>query len=207
MKSLEQSWLEIFEPYHVETGTALKLFQELTQVYSEPGRHYHTLTHIQHVLQVVDSLSNRLEGGAAVRLAAWYHDAIYNSQARDNEEKSAGLAEQRLKSINLPAEIIVETVRLILMTKQHTALPGDINAQALLDADLAILGASPEHYQAYAQAIRLEYSWMDQAAYRAGRRKVLETFLQRPRLYCTPEIFGALEKPARRNIISEIATL
>jgi predicted metal-dependent HD superfamily phosphohydrolase len=48
---------------------------------------------------------------------------------------------------------------------------------------------------------------MDQAAYRAGRRKVLETFLQRPRLYCTPEIFGALEKPARRNIISEIATL
>jgi predicted metal-dependent HD superfamily phosphohydrolase len=207
MQHIEQNWFEILEPYQVELEPARKLFEELTCAYSEPGRHYHTLTHIRHVLQVVDSLSHKLEDSAPVRLAAWYHDVIYDSQARDNEEKSAELAEQHLKALNLPAKVVAETSRLVLMTKQHAAPPEDINAQVLLDADLAILGASPEQYRAYSQAIRQEYAWVENEAYRLGRTRVLESFSQRPRIYGTTELFASLEQPARQNIASEIAIL
>jgi predicted metal-dependent HD superfamily phosphohydrolase len=207
MQSLEKNWLEILEPYRVAAGPALALFEELSRTYCGLGRYYHTLPHIRHVLQVVDSLGHKIENGTAVRLAAWYHDIIYDSTAKDNEEKSAELAGQRLKEIRLPAEIIAETTRLILLTRQHTTPDNDANGRVLLDADLAILGASREQYQAYARAIRQEYAWVEDEAYRQGRKKVLESFLTRPRLYCTSELFEALEGPARRNIAAEIATL
>ncbi|MGZ7283798.1 HD domain-containing protein, partial [Streptococcus pyogenes] len=57
------------------------------------------------------------------------------------------------------------------------------DTQVLLDADLAILGASEERYKRYAADIRKEYAWVPEADYRKGRAAVLERFLAAPRLY------------------------
>ncbi len=58
-----------------------------------------------------------------------------------------------------------------------------MNALVLIDADLAILGASPANYQDYARKIRQEYAWVAVEDYRHGRTKILEKMLSRRRIY------------------------
>ena len=80
----------------------------------------------------------------------------------------------------------------------------DVDARVLIDADLAILGASEPVYRDYAEKIRQEYAWVPEAGYRHGRRRVLDSFLARPRIY---HFLGQLEEPARRNLMGEIDRL
>lgn len=87
---------------------------------------------------------------------------------------------------------------------RHRLAGNDVDAQVLLDADLAILGASEMEYQAYADKIRREYAWVPEPDYRKGRRQVLEKFLTRPKIY---HLLTHLEEPARRNLGREIARL
>jgi predicted metal-dependent HD superfamily phosphohydrolase len=90
-----------------------------------------------------------------------------------------------------------------MKTKTHEAAD-DLDAQVLLDADLAVLGASPTIYRKYADNIRLEYAWVPKLEYQTGRRQVLSKFLTRPRIY---HFLTHLEEPARQNITAEIGRL
>src|SRR5205823_690987 len=136
-----------------------------------------------------------------VKLAAWLHDVIYDSKASDNEERSARYAERLCKELSIPEGTLVSS--LISKTKAHDA-GEDTDAQVLIDADLAILGASEPVYGDYAEKIWREYSWVPEAEYRQGRRRVLESFLSRPKIY---HFLGHLEESARRNLADEIARL
>ena len=109
--------------------------------------------------------------------------------------------------MGIPINTVECVQNLILNTKNHQAPPADIDSQILLDADLAILGASELEYKTYAQGIRQEYAWVADELYRVGRRQVLQNFLQRDRIYLTPQLFGKLEARARLNLQAEIATL
>jgi predicted metal-dependent HD superfamily phosphohydrolase len=101
----------------------------------------------------------------------------------------------------------VRVEQLILATQGHQISPKDFDQSVFLDADLAILGADPLRYQAYAQSIRREYSWVPELDYKAGRIGILKSFLKRPRLYCTDLLFGELEAIARHNLAQEIDSL
>ncbi|WP_373545502.1 hypothetical protein [Chamaesiphon sp.] len=92
-----------------------------------------------------------------------------------------------------------------MATQGHQIDPDDPDLCIFLDADLAILGADPAQYQAYMRSIRCEYSWVSDAAYKVGRTQVLESFLQRDRLYYTDLLSDELESIARFNIKQEIA--
>lgn len=186
---------------------AAETFTDLLKRYSEPGRFYHDTRHLYEVLKVVDELSAWASDLRAVRLAAWFHDAVYDSRAADNEERSAALAEEALAPLGLPEATIAEVVRLVRLTKTHEATDGDGNAAVLLDADLAILGASPERYDVYARGIRQEYAWVAEEAYRKGRAAVLQRFLDRPRIFRTEPMFAEREAMARANVRREIAGL
>ena len=135
----------------------------------------------------------------AVKLAAWLHDVVYDSRASDNEDRSAEYADRLCASLSIPVGRRVAS--LILTTKTHDD-DDDPDAQVLLDADLAVLGASGAEYRVYAENIRHEYAWVPEPEYRVGRRRVLESFLARPRIY---HLLVDLEAPARRNIAAEIA--
>ena len=74
----------------------------------------------------------------------------------------------------------------------------------LLDADLAVLGASGSVYQEYADNIRREYAWVADKEYRIGRRQVLTKLLAKSKIF---DLLNHLEEPARRNIVAEIARL
>ncbi len=200
---LENVWRETAGAAGMSEADAAAVWQDLARRYSEADRAYHTLTHIAAMLAVVDEFGDAVTDPLALRLAVWFHDAIYDARRTDNEAESARYARGALEPALLPPSTLAAVERLILATKTHEADPTDGDAALLLDADLAILGASPADYDRYAQAIRKEYAWVSEDRYREGRRKVLDSFLERPRLYHTPALFARLEQAARANLKRE----
>jgi predicted metal-dependent HD superfamily phosphohydrolase len=204
---LFSNWKHTLQPLGIDQIAAEKVFTKLVAAYSTPGRHYHTLKHIHHVLSTIETLETYAKDLAAVQLAAWFHDVIYETQAQDNEERSADYACELLSSLGISVSIIATVTRLILNTKHHQAAIDDCDNQVLLDADLAILAANPVQYREYANAIRQEYAWVPEAKYILGRRQILEQFLQRQRIYFTDLMFEVAEQFARSNLKEEIHIL
>lgn len=202
---LRDRWTQLMRELGSLAPASEVVFADLQARYSASERHYHTLDHILAVLERVRELGGTETEAPALLLAAWFHDVIYDSRASDNEERSAAHARAVLQPLGVTEAILGEMERLILLTKTHTPARQDRAGQVLIDADLAILGAAEPDYDAYAQAIRREYAWVEEAAYRRGRSAVLERFLQRPRIYSTDEMFARLESAARRNLQREIA--
>jgi predicted metal-dependent HD superfamily phosphohydrolase len=200
-------WQNTLQSFDVDKSTAEKAFKHLVAAYSSPHRHYHTLQHINRVLSTIEILQTYTQELAAVQLAAWFHDVVYDTQAQDNEEKSADYAGDVLSNLSLPANAIATVTRLILNTKHHQATEDDNDSQVLLDADLAILAANSANYQEYANAIRQEYAWVSDADYIQGRKQVLKKILQRQHIYFTPLMFEFAEPSARDNLQREIQSL
>jgi len=140
-------------------------------------------------------------------MAVWFHDVIYDTKAKDNEEKSAEYASLCLTELNIPVPMINHIVNMILNTKNHSSLLSDIDSQILLDADLSILGSASTVYKAYALSIRLEYSWISDTEYQIARKRVLQKFLERDRIYLTEKAFHLLESKAIQNLKAEISNL
>lgn len=175
--------------------------------YAEPARAYHGLDHLVDVLTQVDRLADVSLDPDVVRLAAWFHDAVYDPVRADNEARSATLAERELRTLRVDPAVVTEVARLVRLTVTHHPGPDDRNGSVLCDADLAVLGREEAGYLAYAQAIRAEYGHLDDEAFRAGRAAVLRQLLARPTLYGTTEGQRRWEETARRNLTRELAAL
>jgi len=187
------------------------LKHELSALYQAEGRHYHNLAHIEAMLALVADYRALLHDPEAVEAAIWFHDAIYDSRAKDNEARSAALAAEKLAG-RTNAERLDQIVAMIVATATHE-LPGladkeaDRDAALFLDMDLSILGASPEAFDAYEQAVRREYGWVEEPMWRAGRGAVLKTFLARPRIFHTEEFQQRFEPQARQNMARSLEAL
>jgi predicted metal-dependent HD superfamily phosphohydrolase len=203
LASLADAWNNLARRCRADDAASAAVFAELVAAYREPGRFYHDLRHVADMLAILRHHGAPVE----LELAAWFHDAVYESRALDNEDRSAVLATDALHRMGLAAEHIERVATLIRMTRDHRTDPDDADAQLLLDADLAILGATPEKYNEYAHAIRQEYAWVPEARYRGGRRAVLQRFLDRPRIFTTGALYQEREASARRNLSAEIAAL
>lgn len=204
---LAAHWQRVTVEAGLDADAAQVTLNDVLQRYSEPRRHYHDTQHLADCLRVADGLAGEAEDDVAVRLVLWFHDVIYDPQAADNEQQSAAYAARQLAALGAAYDLIDETRRLIEATQHHHANPGDLNAFVVLDADLAILGQSPQQYDAYAAAIRQEYVWVPEDVYREKRADVLATFLARSRIYYTRVLYNQLEAQARRNIQREIESL
>ncbi|MEW5858231.1 MAG: hypothetical protein AB1861_12745 [Cyanobacteriota bacterium] len=203
---MQSRWESLLQPFQVEQEIGQKVLLDLFQTYSSAGRYYHTLEHIKQVLATINNLRSLSQNYAAIEFAAWFHDAIYNPKAKDNEEKSAEYAGNVLKTLHIPSSTIEAVYSLIIKTKKHQNIDG-IDSKIFLDADLSILGASASKYRIYAQLIRKEYLWLSLEEYRTGRKQVLQSFLERERIYFTEKMFLDLEQQARQNIREEIGLL
>jgi len=179
------------------------LGRELITRYDEPHRRYHTTAHLEAVLTHVDALADHAGHPDLVRMAAWFHDAVYDPRRADNEERSARLAERALPELGMPAEDVATVARLVRLTVTHAPASGDADGAVLSDADLAILGSSPEAYAAYAAAVREEYGFVPDDAFRVGRAAVLRSLLDLPVIFHVADLEGA----ARANIAAELDRL
>ncbi|WP_197379133.1 HD domain-containing protein [Mycolicibacterium mengxianglii] len=174
--------------------------------WTEPHRRYHAVSHLRGVLASVEELVDYAADADAVRLAAWYHDAVYAGRP-DDEECSAQLAEADLAALGVAPALVAEVARLIRMTLEHNPAPGDRNAEVLSDADLAVLALPPQEYQHNSALIRAEHAHVTEDAFRTGRSKVIEDLLAGPGLYRTPRGRRQWEAAARANMQAELAGL
>ncbi|MEU9090239.1 hypothetical protein [Streptomyces sp. NPDC048428] len=175
--------------------------------WAEPQRRYHTTAHLAAVLDHIDTLAGHAADADAVRLAAWFHDAVYRPDRSENEERSAVLAERALPEAGVPAATTAEVARLVRLTVSHDPADGDSNGEVLCDADLAILAAPPKEYAEYAARVREEYGFVPAEAFREGRAAVLRQLLELPRLFRTPHGTAEWEARARHNLSTELELL
>lgn len=190
--TLLERWLAAAGPGTEQAGRAL------LARYAEPHREYHDQRHLTEVLDALDLLSAH----RTVHLAAWFHDAVYDPQRADNEERSADLAALMLAD-HLPGEV-AEVARLVRLTAGHQPADSDAAGAALCDADLAILGASPDRYDEYAVAVRQEYAHVTDADFARGRAAILRDLLDRTPLYRTETGRSRWERAARSNLRREL---
>jgi predicted metal-dependent HD superfamily phosphohydrolase len=189
-----------------DSATSRTEWAAVLEAWSEPHRRYHGLTHLAAVLGLVDELAAAAGDADAVRLAAWYHDVVYDPRRDDNEAVSAGRARAGLRGLIAP-EQAAEVERLVLLTAGHDPEPGDMNGAVLCDADLAVLASPPDGYAAYASAVREEYGHLTDEQFTAGRIAVLEHLLALPVLYRLPAVAEQWTPRARANLTAELSLL
>ena len=183
-----------------------ELGDQLITRYSEPHRRYHTTQHLLHVLTRIDELADDHDL-FLVRLAAWYHDAVYAIPVGQvsNEEASARLALRDLSWVGLEQEDLNQVARLVRLTETHLPGPRDPEGELLCDADLAILASDPPDYADYVAAVRAEYAQLPEEQFLVGRLAVLTELADR-------EIFRTakgrrLTNAARANLATEMGAL
>jgi predicted metal-dependent HD superfamily phosphohydrolase len=174
--------------------------------YAEPHRVYHDTRHLAAVLRRIDEFAEDHDL-FLVRLAAWFHDAVYAIPPGQlsNEEASARLVRRELGRAGLEQEDINEVARLVRLTTTHRPGPHDPEGELLSDADLAVLAGSEEEYATYVTAVRAEYAHVPEQAFVEGRLAVL-TELLTGNLFHTTKGFR-LERRARANVEAECADL
>lgn len=184
---------------------------ELAALYRAPDRHYHGLSHIEALLSLAAEYRPALADPEAVEAAIWFHDAVYDSRAKDNEALSAALARERLAGRTDTARLARVTA-MIEATATHEVPAFDDplavrDAALFLDMDLSILGAASDVFDAYEHAVRREYGWVEEPAWKAGRGAVLNNFLARPHIFHTPEFRQRFEATARENMARSMERL
>lgn len=182
-------------------------YSELTARYDEPWRYYHTNKHLVDVTRYLMRHVNELENPRVTLWAAIGHDSIYipSLTSGQNEELSAQLTESMLQ-YDLPAKEVSQIGDYIRATEHH--LPSDDNDLNLLhDADIKVFGASSEVFREYETNIRKEFSQYSDRDFAMGRKAVLRSFLDKPRIYTTDVAYGEFEEKARQNLKFSIARL
>lgn len=190
------------------TGDISAAFDRLTAAYETPLRAYHNLGHVLVCLAELESARELANAPDAMEFALWFHDAIYDSRAGDNEARSADLASAELAALGLDSSLRELVHRLVLVTRHSPDdPPRTADEQLIVDIDLAILGKPCPEFDRYEQQIREEYAWVPADIFCAKRAEVLQRFLARSPIYGTPHFRDRYESTARENLAASIANL
>jgi predicted metal-dependent HD superfamily phosphohydrolase len=181
-------------------------FSKLRSAYGQKHRAYHTSRHIDECLSLLDDLKYLAEYPAEVELALWFHDAVYKPMASSNEERSADWAAEFAESVGVSRESI-RRVRNHILATRHVAPLADGDSSLVVDIDLSILGTPTSRYDEFERDVRIEYRWVPSIFYRSKRAAVLQSFLDRPRIYHWDPVYQRFEQAARTNLSATIHTL
>ncbi len=203
---LKATFLKLLHFYSSDVALNNKLWHDVENKYSDKKRYYHTLQHLENLLNELIAVKSEIQNWETILFTLFYHDIIYNSLKSDNEQKSADYAEQKMQTLSVPIEIIRNCKKQILATQSHVfSIDNDTNL--FTDADLSVLGYSHETYTEYYQNIRREYNIYPDLVYNPGRKKVLLHFLNMDKIYKTPYFYNKYELQARNNLAQEIKLL
>lgn len=203
---LKETFFSLLSNFTNDSRMMESLWQEIDTQYSSSKRYYHTITHLDNLLQQLFSVKDSIGDWDSVLFSLYYHDIVYDVEKMDNELQSAMLAEERMRQMNISDELIAKTTLLILSTKNHL-LSADMDTNYFIDADLSVLGNSWNEYSEYYQHIRKEYAIYSDVIYIPGRKKVLNHFLVMDRIFKTAYFYEKYERQAKHNLIKELASL
>ena len=182
----------------------------LIERWSTPDRRFHNLRHLIDMLARVDELAEESHNPDIMRVACWYHGCVFSSDVEEvirgnggeDETASAAFAEADLRHLGVPMETIKRVCCLIVNLKRHMLDEHDIDAQALIDADLGTLAVDPQTYTEYVRLLREEYSHIPVEEYLRGRLTIVSRLLDREHLFHSP-LGERWEHPARENLAAE----
>lgn len=186
----------------------------LITLWSTPDRAFHNLRHLIDLLTRVDELSEETRNPDLVRLAAWYHGAIFSVSADqamhrnggEDEAASAALAYEELTEAGVSEKNANRVSELIMNLRRHDLPTSDIDAAALSDADLGCLAIEPQRYREYSHLIYSEYAHLPLLSYLRTRTTIVRKLLARDRLFASP-LGQHWERPARENLEAELRRL
>lgn len=186
----------------------------LITLWSTPDRAFHNLRHLIDLLTRVDELSEETRNPDLVRLAAWYHGAIFSVSADqamhrnggEDEAASAALAYEELTAAGVSEKNANRVSELIMNLRRHDLPTSDIDAAALSDADLGCLAIEPQRYREYSRLIYSEYAHLPLLTYLRTRTTIVRKLLARDRLFASP-LGQHWELPARENLEAELRRL
>ena len=98
------------------------LFHELIGRYAETHRRYHTMQHLDECFAWLPVATPLAEHPYEIELALWFHDAIYERKAQDNEQKSAEWAKSDSLRCGLAPAAADWVYELVTVTR-HDAIP------------------------------------------------------------------------------------
>lgn len=178
----------------------------LVGAWSEKQRHYHTLQHLRECLEQLEAARADARRPAEIAIALWFHDAVYAPEREDNEARSAEWMRASATEAGVEAAAIERLHAMVMATVDH--MPQDEpDAQLLVDIDLSIFGAHDTRFDESNHQVRREYGHVPEPDWRVGRRRVLQGFLDRPRLFGTARFHEMFETRARANISRELDSL
>jgi len=207
-------FLNLTNALHGDESSSAKWSKALITAYTEPQRHYHTVSHINSMLQYLSQLSQipgqQITNPTAITLAIFFHDWVYDPRANDNEVQSIAVFRDFVKDVQPPEGLSKIVEHYIEATISHSLGEVDENDEELklfLDLDMVTLGREKEGYEKYKEEIRREYGHLSQKEYCEGRAEVLKRFLESERLYFSEWGFDKFEVRARENLTGEIEEL
>lgn len=205
---IKQAYLAQVVQVGATPSLAETLWQEIEQAYTEAGRFYHDLSHIEQLYKDLQPLD--ADNWPALLFAIVYHDVVFDVEQHmvlhNDEERSAAFAERHLQHLNYSPKGIADCRQLILATKHH-GVSADRDTNLFTDADLSILGKSWPVYDMYRKQVRQEFSVYPDPIFAAGRKKVLLTFLNMEPLFKTQHFHALYEKKAKENLQRELNLL
>lgn len=215
MSKAKTYWFALMQELGVPTASSRAAWRNIEAAYREPHRRYHVLKHLGQFLDHLKRFSEGSKAPVALRLAVFFHDIVYDSRAKDNEERSAQLAEAFLKEHGLD-HLSYAVGTLIRATASHLAASqlkldeSKLTRAELwlfLDCDLLILAAKPRAYSTYVVAVAYEYSHLPPHVFAKGRADFLAAFLKHEKIFHTEAVAALCEAQARRNLGSELKSL
>jgi predicted metal-dependent HD superfamily phosphohydrolase len=188
--------------------------RRLLDRWQEPRRHFHNVRHLVELLEHVDELQQETTNAHLVRLAAWYHGAVFSADAEvaqaqrggEDEAASAEYARKELEALGVPDERIETVATMVRALRRHDRSPKTMDCAVLCDADLSVLASEPRRYREYVTDVRAEYAHISDREFLEARRNIVAKLLARDRLYTSP-LAGAWEVPARNNLQAELSRL
>lgn len=196
------------DAWHALGATAPRgLRERLVAAWSEPHRHYHAARHLAECLALLERWRPATARPAELTLALWFHDAVYDPRAADNEARSAAWAADSLRAAGAAHDAAERIAGLVMATRHDAPCADGADTALLQDIDLAVLGSPTARYAAYCRDVRLEYAHVPEPAWRSGRAAVLRSFLDRPRLYRSAPAAAVFEEQARVNLSAEVERL
>ena len=163
---MEKAWADAVARLGGDRHVAAAAAADLAARYAEPHRRYHGSAHVRAVMRDAAVLARELrlpaDERAVLTIAAGAHDVVYDGQPGADERRSAVWVRDWLTRAGVAQAHVARAEELVLATLTHLAPLADLTAWALLDADLAILGADPAAYDRYRAAVREEYAALDE---------------------------------------------
>ncbi len=183
------------------SGLPEQAAHEVYAAITAPERFYHAAWHLGRMWRL-----HRQLGPASDELMRWaiaYHDIVYTPQgAPGNEIESAEVFLRAARRHSLPALMVAEIAQMIVQSAAHLSAQPTALGQWFLDLDLEPLAVEAPHFAHNTALLRREFSYVEDAAYEAGRQKFLSAFQAAPVVYRSPYAPKAWHFQMRTNLAS-----